>query len=134
MNACKNTARCAAHTGALAVARALAALSAVTRLCHAARRADARVARRDVQCDLRQAAADEGRGRVAQLDALTGAPVADDELLFALPVCAPYSALQGYKYRVKITPGTQRKGKAARQVRRRPFLTVPWMGSSSSGS
>ena len=25
-------------------------------------------------------------------------------------------ALQGYKYRLKLTPGSQRKGKAARQV------------------
>ena len=31
-------------------------------------------------------------------------------------VCAPYAALQGYKFRVKLTPGTQRKGRAARQV------------------
>jgi hypothetical protein len=26
-------------------------------------------------------------------------------------VCAPYNALQTYKYRVKITPGTAKKGK-----------------------
>jgi hypothetical protein len=31
-------------------------------------------------------------------------------------VCAPYAALQGYKFRVKLTPGTQRKGRAGRQV------------------
>ena len=35
-----------------------------------------------------------------ELDELTGQPVADDELLFALPVCAPYSALLNYKYKV----------------------------------
>lgn len=34
-----------------------------------------------------------------------------------LQVCAPYSALQGYKFRVKLTPGSQRKGRAGRQVR-----------------
>jgi len=31
------------------------------------------------------------------LDALTGSPVADDVLLFAIPVCAPYNAMQSYK-------------------------------------
>ncbi len=58
----------------------------------------------------------EDRDRLTQLDSLTGAPQPDDVLLFAVPVCAPYSALQGYKYKLKLTPGTQRKGKAARQV------------------
>lgn len=58
----------------------------------------------------------EDRDRLTQLDSLTGVPRPDDVLLFAVPVCAPYSALQGYKYKLKLTPGTQRKGKAARQV------------------
>jgi hypothetical protein len=29
-------------------------------------------------------------------------------------VCGPYAALQAYKYRVKLVPGTLKKGKAAR--------------------
>ena len=33
-----------------------------------------------------------------------------------MPVCAPYSALNGYKFRVKLTPGRQKKGKAARSA------------------
>ncbi|KAJ0173458.1 hypothetical protein K1T71_010607 [Dendrolimus kikuchii] len=45
---------------------------------------------------------------------LTGSPFADDELLFAVPVVAPYSALTNYKYRVKLTPGTSKRGKAAK--------------------
>jgi hypothetical protein len=49
----------------------------------------------------------EDRDRLTQLDSLTGAPRPDDVLLFAVPVCAPYSALQGYKYKLKLTPGTQ---------------------------
>ena len=59
----------------------------------------------------------EDRDKLTQLDSLIGAPKADDVLLFAVPVCAPYSALQGYKHKLKLTPGTQPKGKAARQVR-----------------
>lgn len=31
-------------------------------------------------------------------------------------MCAPYASLVGYKYRVKITPGILKKGKAARQA------------------
>eukprot|EP00040_Diaphanoeca_grandis_P016512 m.85228 g.85228 ORF g.85228 m.85228 type:complete len:125 (-) comp25849_c1_seq1:239-613(-) len=46
------------------------------------------------------------------LDALTGKPQEDDVLSFALPVCAPMSALLTYKYRVKMIPGTTKKGKA----------------------
>jgi len=34
---------------------------------------------------------------VDMLNALTGCPVAEDELLFAVPVVAPYSALSSYK-------------------------------------
>ena len=31
-------------------------------------------------------------------------------------MCAPYSALAGYTYRVKLTPGAQKKGKAGKQA------------------
>nr|XP_055027508.1 ribosome quality control complex subunit NEMF-like [Misgurnus anguillicaudatus] len=48
------------------------------------------------------------------LDWLTGLPHSDDVLMFAVPVCAPYMALSNYKYKVKLTPGSQKKGKAAR--------------------
>ncbi|KAJ8341664.1 hypothetical protein SKAU_G00339550 [Synaphobranchus kaupii] len=48
------------------------------------------------------------------LVSLTGQPHAEDVLLFAVPVCAPYTALTNYKHKVKLTPGTQKKGKAAR--------------------
>uniref|UniRef100_A0A1A8KE20 Ribosome quality control complex subunit NEMF n=1 Tax=Nothobranchius kuhntae TaxID=321403 RepID=A0A1A8KE20_NOTKU len=48
------------------------------------------------------------------LTSLTGQPHPEDVLLFAVPVCAPYIALSNYKYKVKLTPGSQKKGKAAR--------------------
>jgi hypothetical protein len=51
--------------------------------------------------------ADAEREKLTVLDALTGLPRPEDELLFAVPVCGPYSALQAYKYKVKLTPGTQ---------------------------
>ena len=34
---------------------------------------------------------------LAILSALTGQPDAEDELLYCIPVCAPYSALSNYK-------------------------------------
>ncbi|XP_077415505.1 ribosome quality control complex subunit NEMF [Vanacampus margaritifer] len=48
------------------------------------------------------------------LTSLTGQPHPEDVLMFAVPVCAPYSALSNYKHKVKLTPGSQKKGKAAR--------------------
>uniref|UniRef100_A0AAY4BSD9 Ribosome quality control complex subunit NEMF n=1 Tax=Denticeps clupeoides TaxID=299321 RepID=A0AAY4BSD9_9TELE len=48
------------------------------------------------------------------LDSLTGQPHPEDVMLFAIPVCAPYTALSSYKHKVKLTPGTQKRGKAAR--------------------
>ena len=44
-------------------------------------------------------------------------------LLSALPVVAPYALLMGYKHKVKLTPGSQKKGKAARQVRSQNKIT-----------
>lgn len=37
-------------------------------------------------------------------------------MVHALPVCAPYQVLAPYRHKVKLTPGSQKKGKAARQV------------------
>nr|CAB3264294.1 nuclear export mediator factor NEMF [Phallusia mammillata] len=48
------------------------------------------------------------------LDSLTGCPMPDDVLLFAIPVCAPYNSMQNYKFKVKLTPGNGKKGKAAK--------------------
>ncbi|KAJ2716856.1 hypothetical protein H4R19_000380 [Coemansia spiralis] len=50
------------------------------------------------------------------LDTLTAAPLPGDNLSFAIPVCAPYPALSAYKYRVKLMPGTMKKGKACKMA------------------
>ncbi|KAG7397809.1 hypothetical protein PHYBOEH_000190 [Phytophthora boehmeriae] len=49
-------------------------------------------------------------------DAFTGEPLPNDIVLFAMPMCAPYASLTKYKYKVKLTPGSQKKGKAAKQA------------------
>ncbi|KAI0557289.1 NFACT protein [Gracilaria domingensis] len=48
------------------------------------------------------------------LDTLTAIPRAEDTIRYALPICAPYSALTNYRYRVKLMPGTSRRGKGYR--------------------
>jgi hypothetical protein len=50
------------------------------------------------------------------LASLTGKPHPADALLSAIPVCAPWTALANVKYKVKLQPGTVKKGKAAREV------------------
>ena len=49
-----------------------------------------------------------------ELGKLTGKPNADDLLLFAVPVCAPYQTLSQYAYRVKLAPGNMKRGKASK--------------------
>ncbi|CDS43177.1 protein of unknown function DUF814 [Echinococcus multilocularis] len=53
-------------------------------------------------------------GEVSMLGTLTGQPVREDSLLFALPFCAPFSALQKFKYKAKLLPGVQKKGEITR--------------------
>ncbi|KAI9305340.1 fibronectin-binding protein A N-terminus-domain-containing protein [Cunninghamella echinulata] len=50
------------------------------------------------------------------LDSLTANPLPDDILHFAVPICAPYQALQKYKYKIKLTPGSLKRGKAIKQA------------------
>jgi predicted ribosome quality control (RQC) complex YloA/Tae2 family protein len=53
---------------------------------------------------------------LTQLDALVGTPLPGDEILDAIPICAPWSALAKYKYKAKMQPGQQKKGKAVREI------------------
>ncbi|TGZ81481.1 hypothetical protein EX30DRAFT_358782 [Ascodesmis nigricans] len=50
------------------------------------------------------------------LETLIPDPNPQDVLLDAIPVCAPWTAMGRYKYRVKLQPGSQKKGKALRDV------------------
>ncbi|KAL0075765.1 fibronectin-binding protein A N-terminus-domain-containing protein [Phycomyces blakesleeanus] len=56
------------------------------------------------------------------LDSLTPNPLPEDIIHFAIPVCAPYNSLQKYKYKVKLTPGSLKRGKAIKQAQN-VFLT-----------
>lgn len=50
------------------------------------------------------------------LDALVGTPLPGDEILEAIPVCAPWNALGRFKYKAKLQPGATKKGKAVKEV------------------
>ena len=49
-----------------------------------------------------------------ELSKLTGKPISDDVLLYAMPVFAPYQTLTQYSLRVKLAPGNMKRGKAAK--------------------
>eukprot|EP00803_Ostreobium_quekettii_P009621 evm.model.scf_1149.3 EVM.evm.TU.scf_1149.3 scf_1149:29603-44453(-) len=59
---------------------------------------------------------DKDQERLSVVDSLTGCPKPEDTLLFAVAACGPYDALANYKYKVKLTPGPMKKGKAAKQA------------------
>ena len=54
---------------------------------------------------------------ISEIDKLTGLPNRKDVLMFSIPMLAPYSTIQAYKYKVKITPGTQKRGRVQKTIR-----------------
>ncbi|KAF2012260.1 serologically defined colon cancer antigen 1 [Aaosphaeria arxii CBS 175.79] len=56
------------------------------------------------------------KAQLLELDALTGRPLPGDEIISAIPVCAPWSALASFKYKVKIQPGAVKRGKAVKEI------------------
>lgn len=56
------------------------------------------------------------KAQLLNLDAFTGRPLPGDEILSAIPVCAPWSALATFKYKAKIQPGAVKRGKAVKEV------------------
>lgn len=77
--------------------------------------------------EARRAMMDEGIDRLeggeaeqaTGLDVLVGTPLPGDDILEALPVCAPWSALAKVKYKAKMQPGATKKGKAVKEVMER---------------
>lgn len=59
--------------------------------------------------------ADEAE-KATPLDVLVGTPLPGDEILEAIPVCAPWTALGKFKYKAKLQPGATKKGKAVKEV------------------
>ncbi|KEG01418.1 conserved protein, unknown function [Plasmodium vinckei vinckei] len=57
---------------------------------------------------------DEMNMKLSELNKLTFTPKEDDVITCAIPMCAPYSAIQNHKYKVKLVPGNEKKGKIAK--------------------
>eukprot|EP00835_Amoeboradix_gromovi_P001083 NODE_43_length_28809_cov_0.237200.p2 type:complete len:830 gc:universal NODE_43_length_28809_cov_0.237200:15161-12672(-) len=53
-------------------------------------------------------------GESNNLNQLFGDIQESDEIEFGVAVCAPYDVMKNYKYKVKLTPGTEKKGKSAK--------------------
>lgn len=54
---------------------------------------------------------------VNEIDKLTGQPKPNDIIQALVPMCAPYSAISSYKFKVKIQPGTLKRGKAMKLIK-----------------
>ena len=54
---------------------------------------------------------------VTEIDKLTGIPKSNDNLLFGVPMCAPYSTIATFKYKVKLQPGPMKRGKAQKLIK-----------------
>jgi predicted ribosome quality control (RQC) complex YloA/Tae2 family protein len=60
---------------------------------------------------------DEGEEeKMTTFEALVGIPLKGDEILEAIPVCAPWAAMAKFKYKAKLQPGAQKKGKAIKEI------------------
>ena len=59
---------------------------------------------------------DEKLMMLDEIDKFTYNPFEDDQLLHALPMCAPYSVVKNFKYKIKIMPGQMKRGKASKQI------------------
>tara|TARA_B100000683_G_scaffold4382_1_gene4747 strand:- start:45948 stop:49148 length:3201 start_codon:yes stop_codon:yes gene_type:complete len=52
--------------------------------------------------------------RVAVVNRIVGAALKNDDIEYCLPVCAPMVAVNALRFRLKLTPGSQKKGKGAK--------------------
>lgn len=57
---------------------------------------------------------DNAAAMAGELDSLTGQPLPDDIIHYIVPMCAPYDAIREYKYKLKLLPGTAKRGKSSR--------------------
>lgn len=54
---------------------------------------------------------------ISEIDKLTGVPHRNDTLLFGIPMLAPYMTVQNFKYKVKVVPGTNKRGRVSKTIR-----------------
>ena len=54
--------------------------------------------------------------QIDMLNKLTGDPKENDVLIFAMPMCAPFSMMKNHKYKVKLQPGKMKGGQAQKHI------------------
>lgn len=54
---------------------------------------------------------------ISEIDKLTGIPKTNDITIGVVPMLAPYSVMQGHKYKVKIQTGQLKRGKAMKLIK-----------------
>lgn len=60
---------------------------------------------------------DEGEEeKMGAFESLVGMPMKGDEILEAIPICGPWAAMGTFKYKAKLQPGAQKKGKAVKEI------------------
>ncbi|KIW41538.1 uncharacterized protein PV06_07087 [Exophiala oligosperma] len=59
---------------------------------------------------------EQERRELLDIDRLVPFPQPGDELIAAIPVVAPWTAMPRYKYKIKLQPGSLKKGKAVREI------------------
>ena len=70
---------------------------------------------------------EQERAEHVKIDLLVPAPEPGDELIAAIPVVAPWQAMARMKYKVKLQPGSAKKGKAVKEI------MGMWTGLASKG-
>lgn len=77
---------------------------------------------------------DDEEQAATPLDALVGTPFAGDEVLEAIPCCAPWAAMAKCKYKVKLQPGSTKKGKAIKEILERLKIDAGKKGNVDENS
>lgn len=111
----------ASATSKLAAATAAAATRESDLAAQKARRREqhARAAREGLKAEearRRDDPPDDEEDEPVPLDSFVGTPMVGDNILAAIPVCAPWGAMGTLKYKTKLQPGSVKKGKAIKDV------------------
>ncbi|KAJ9603177.1 hypothetical protein H2200_012472 [Cladophialophora chaetospira] len=86
------------------------------RLEKAAAEGDGNTGVLDEDDELSKEQLEQERSELLAIDRLVPLPEPGDELLSAIPVIAPWSALARQKYKIKLQPGGVKKGKAVKEI------------------
>lgn len=70
----------------------------------------------DADDELSREQLEQERRELLDIDRLVPFPQPGDELIAAIPVVAPWTAMPRYKYKIKLQPGSVKKGKAVREI------------------